>query len=78
MNLRRVYTNERQTKWVVHISDPQGSYASACGLDESDEELGTFGDVPAKETDKVNCPMCIDLWMHIVAIKPNQIAKLKS
>lgn len=41
----------------IHVSDTTGNYATLCGLDGEENEIGIL-----RKGEKINCHQCIAIW----------------
>lgn len=49
----------------VHMADPNGNYATACGMDGNDDDPSVDQvSVPTARGAKIDCPQCIALWLN--------------
>jgi hypothetical protein len=60
----------------IHLPPVNGNYATLCGLDGNDAEVGQFP-VPVPVGAKVTCQECHALWLLVSTYKPSDFARTR-
>lgn len=55
------------TGW--HLVSDNGDFATLCGLDGDDPMAGQLGLVEPRRGQKVTCPQCKSIWLHVVDLR---------